>query len=159
MSPVTIKKYIQILEALYIVFRVTPYSKNIARSLLKEPKIYFFDAGLVQGDEGAKLENFVALSLLKHCYGKIDYQAEKYKLHYLRTKDGIEVDFALVRNDGVETIIEVKLTNKKLNPSLVKFHQKYGYESTQIVKSLPHEHRQDGIKIVKAETFLSALFM
>ena len=158
-SPVTIKKYIQILEALYIVFRVTPYSKNIARSLLKEPKIYFFDAGLVQGDEGAKLENFVALSLLKHCYGKIDYQAEKYKLHYLRTKDGIEVDFALVRNDGVETIIEVKLTNKKLNPSLVKFHQKYGYESTQIVKSLPHEHRQDGIKIVKAETFLSALFM
>ncbi len=34
-SPHTVKKYIQILEALYIVFRVTPFSNNIARSLLK----------------------------------------------------------------------------------------------------------------------------
>jgi len=48
-SPTTVKKYIQILEALYIVFRVTPFSHNIARSLLKEPKIYFFDTGLVKG--------------------------------------------------------------------------------------------------------------
>lgn len=42
----TVKRYVEILEALFIVFRVTPYSKNIARSLLKEPKIYFFDTGL-----------------------------------------------------------------------------------------------------------------
>jgi predicted AAA+ superfamily ATPase len=41
-SPTTIIKYVQILEALYIIFRVTPYSRNIARSILKEPKIYFF---------------------------------------------------------------------------------------------------------------------
>jgi predicted AAA+ superfamily ATPase len=40
-SPNTVKKYIQILEALYVIFRVTPFSHNIARSLLKEPKIYF----------------------------------------------------------------------------------------------------------------------
>ena len=53
-SPHTVKKYIDILEALYIVFRVTPYSKNIARSLLKEPKIYFFDNGLVKGNAGAR---------------------------------------------------------------------------------------------------------
>ena len=59
-SPTTVKKYIQILEALYIVFRVAPFSKNIARSLLKEPKIYFFDTGLVNGDNGARFENFVA---------------------------------------------------------------------------------------------------
>src|SRR4029077_5708042 len=62
-SPTTIKKYIQILEALFVVFKVTPYSKNIARSLLKEPKLYFFDTALVQGDDGAKLENIVAVSL------------------------------------------------------------------------------------------------
>ncbi|MCD6055904.1 MAG: hypothetical protein K0R12_866 [Gammaproteobacteria bacterium] len=40
-SPNTVKKYIAILEALYIIFRVTPFSKNTARSLLKEPKVYF----------------------------------------------------------------------------------------------------------------------
>jgi len=51
-SPVTVKKYISVLESLYIVFRVTPYSKKIARSILKEPKIYFYDNGLVVGAEG-----------------------------------------------------------------------------------------------------------
>ena len=40
-SPNTVRKYVQIFEALYIIFRITPYSKNIARSLKKEPKIYF----------------------------------------------------------------------------------------------------------------------
>ena len=59
-SPNTVKKYIQIFEALYIVFKITPFSKNIARSLLKEPKIYFFDTGLIKGDKGAKFENLVA---------------------------------------------------------------------------------------------------
>ena len=61
-SPSTVLKYVQILEALYIAFRVTPYSHNIARSLLKEPKLYFFDSGMVKGDAGAKLENTVAVS-------------------------------------------------------------------------------------------------
>ena len=106
-SPVTIKRYIQILEALFIIFTVHPYSKNIARSLLKEPKIYFFDIGLVQGD-GARLENLVAVSLLKHVYGKVDNLAENYALRYLRTKDGLEVDFALVVNDKIQTMVSFR---------------------------------------------------
>jgi len=56
----TVKKYLQILETLYIIFRVSPHARNIARSIAKQPKFYFFDSGLVQGDEGAKFENFVA---------------------------------------------------------------------------------------------------
>jgi hypothetical protein len=72
-APNTVKKYIQILESLYIIFRVTPFSKNIARSILKEPKIYFFDTGLVQGDEGVQFENLVALCLLKHAYYHVTF--------------------------------------------------------------------------------------
>ncbi len=158
-SPMTIKKYIQILEALYIIFRVTPYSKNIARSLLKEPKIYFFDTGLVQGDDGAKLENLVAVSLLKHACAKTDYHAEEYNLHYLRTKDGIEVDFALARQENVEQIIEVKLSDGSLSHALVHFHEKYNYPAIQLVKLLRHEHEQNEIKILSAEKFLSELFL
>src|SRR5579863_6722188 len=82
-SPTTVKQYIKILEALFIVFRVTPYSKNIARSLLKEPKLYFFDTGLVQGDMGVRLENFVAVSLLKQTYARVDYLAQDCELNYL----------------------------------------------------------------------------
>ena len=156
-SPTTIKKYIQVLEALYVVFLVTPYSKNIARSLLKEPKIYFYDTGLVQGDEGAKLENLVAVSLLKHVYAKVDYKAEEYALYYLRTKDGQEIDFALVRKDTVESMIEVKLSDSTPSKTLISFHEKYHYPAIQLVKSLRNEHQQRGVKILKAEKFLSEL--
>lgn len=158
-SPITIKKYIQILEALFIVFRVTPFSKNIARSLLKEPKIYFFDTGLVQGDDGAKFENLVAVSLLKHVYAKTDYQAEEYYLNYLRTKDGQEVDFALVYKDEIETILEAKLTDSALSRSLIYFHEKYNSPAIQLVKFLRNEFDKNGIKVLRAEYFLSNLFL
>jgi predicted AAA+ superfamily ATPase len=158
-SPITIKKYIQILEALFVVFRVTPYSKNIARSLLKEPKIYFFDTGLVEGDGGAKLENLIAVSLLKHAYAKTDYQAEEYVLHYLRTKDGIEVDFALARKDEIVSIMEIKLSDSTLSRSLIHFAEKYNYPAIQLVKFLRHEFEQNGVTVLGAENFLTGLFL
>lgn len=155
----TVKRYIEILEALYVVFRVTPYSKNIARSLLKEPKVYFFDTGLVKGDTGAQLENLTAVCLLKHVYAKIDYQAENYALHYLRTKDGQEVDFALVKDDKIEQIIEVKNTDREISRSLYDFNKKYNLPALQIVKNLRQERFIDNIKVRKAIDFLSELFM
>lgn len=156
-SPTTIKRYIQILEALFVVFRVTPYSKNIARSLLKEPKLYFFDTGLVQGDESAKLENLVAVSLLKHAYAKTDYLAQEYSLHYLRTKDGEEVDFALVKQDAVELMIEVKHENP--SKALINFAEKYNYPAIQLVKILRHEQQKNNIQILNVEKFLAQLFL
>lgn len=158
-SPTTVKSYIQLLEALYVVFRVHPYSKNIARSLLKEPKIYFFDTGLVDGDAGIKLENLVACSLLKHVYGKIDYLAQDYALHYLRTKDAQEVDFALTHNQEIEQIIEVKLSDRNLTKPLIMFHKKYNYPAIQLVQFLRTEHQQEGIQILNAEKFLTQLYL
>lgn len=158
-SPTTVKKYIQILEALYIIFSVTPFSKNIARSLLKEPKIYFFDTGLVKGNEGLQLENLVAVSLLKHVYAQIDYHAQEYALHYLRTKDKEEVDFALVKDGNIEQMIEVKTTNQEISKSLYSFHEKYNFPAVQIVKELRNERMVGNIKIMKIDNFLSELFL
>jgi predicted AAA+ superfamily ATPase len=159
LSPTTIKKYIQILEALFVIFKITPYSRNIARSLLKEPKIYFFDTGLVQGDEGAQFENLVALSLLKDIYAKTDYFGEERSLHYLRTKDGHEVDFAIAHENAVEKIIEVKVSDHSINKSLLYFHEKYEYPAVQLVKYLRHETQHNGIQVLRAEKFLSELFL
>ncbi len=156
-SPHTVKKYIQILEALYIVFRITPFSKNIARSLLKVPKIYFFDTGLIKGDSGAKLENFVATCLLKHVFAKIDYKAELYSLNFLQTKEKNEVDFALVKNNQIEKIIEVKNSNSSVGEGLAYFHRKYNLPALQIVKELKRERVEDGIEIVQAHNFLKSL--
>ena len=158
-SPATVKKYIEILEALYMVFRISPFSKNIARSLLKEPKIYFFDTGLVDGDAGAQLENLTAVSLLKHVYAKYDYYAEDYQLHYLRTKEGQEVDFALVKNEQVEQMIEVKTSDHAVAPALAAFHKKYDYPAVQIVKHCRHETIRNQIQILKAENFLKSLIL
>lgn len=156
-SPNTVKKYIQILEALYIIFRITPFSRNIARSLLKEPKIYFFDNGLVKGDRGIRFENFVATCLLKHVLAKIDYQAKNYSLRYLHTKERHEVDFALVKDNQIEKIIEVKNADHSINPGLRYFHEKYNLPALQIVKELRLEKIQNGIKIIQALDFLKTL--
>lgn len=158
-SPTTVKKYIGILEALYIVFRVTPYSKNIARSILKEPKIYFFDTGLVDGDIGAQFENLVAVSLLKSCYGQNDYLAENYKLHFLRTKDKQEVDFALVKNNKIEKIIEAKNADSQIDKNLFTFHNRYDLPAVQIVKELKLEKKSDGIELIRGVDFLSELYL
>ena len=67
-SPHTVKQWIGMLESLYILFVITPYSRNIGRSLLKQPKIYFYDTGFVKEDAGARFENAVACALLKHLH-------------------------------------------------------------------------------------------
>ena len=159
-SPVTVKKYIAIFEALFIIFKVPPFSKKIARSILKEPKIYFFDNGLVVGDEGIKLENFVAMSLLKNVMGRNDYLGQNEKLQYLRTKEGREVDFSLVdTDDKIETIIEVKLSDDQLSKNLKYFSDKYALKGIQIVKNLKREKSIGALKIVKAENYLKELFL
>jgi len=158
-SPNTVKKYVEILEALYIVFRITPFSNNIARSLLKEPKIYFFDTGLVKGNDGIKFENFVATCLLKHVFAKIDYQAENYALHYLRTKEKQEVDFALIRDNQIEKIIEVKYADSSISSHLRYFHEKYNLPAFQVVKELKQERIENGIQLVRGLDFLKSLYL
>ena len=156
-SPNTVKKYIQVLEALYIVFRVTPYSHNIARSLLKEPKIYFFDTGLVKGDAGARFENFMATCLLKHLLFKIDSEAKPYALHLLQTKERQEVDFAIVLDKSIEKMVEVKYSDGSVHPALRYFHEKYAIPGVQVVKELKQERVDKNIEVVRADNFLKQL--
>ncbi len=156
-SPATVKKYIQVLESLYIIFRVTPYAKNIARSLLKEPKIYFFDSGLVEGDEGIKFENFLAISLYKHIHLKQDYLAEEIALHYLRTKEKREVDFALCIKGEVIEIIEAKNQDFDLSPSLQWFQKLYQHSAYQVVKHLDHPYQTKNCTVESGLNFLLAL--
>ncbi len=158
-APNTIKRYVEILEALFIVFRVTPYHRNIARSLLKEPKIYFYDTGMVNGGVSRRLENLVAVSLLKHLNAIEDYQGRKARLHYLRTKEKKEVDFALFIENEPLLLIEVKLSADDLSPALVYFHKKYGLPAIQLVKNLRYEQKKGDISIRSVFRFLGSLMM
>lgn len=158
-SPITVKKYIEIFKALFIVFSVTPFSKKIARSILKEPKIYFFDNGLVIGDEGIVFENLVAVSLLKNVLAQEDILGKRLSLHYLRTKDGKEVDFALAKDNQPIELIEVKLSDNKLSKNLKYFSQKYSLKAKQLVKNLKQEKTINKIDILKAENYLKNLYL
>lgn len=153
-SSVTVKKYINILESLYIIFKVTPYSKKISRSILKEPKIYFYDNGLVIGDDDVKFENLVANSLLKNILGRNDYFGKNEKLHYLRTKDKKEVDFALADDTNILKILEAKLLDNIVSKNLKYFSETYKIKALQIVNNSKLEKSVDGIDIVRAENYL-----
>jgi uncharacterized protein len=106
-DPNTIKRWLQILENLYIIYPVTPYHQNIARALLKEPKYYFYDHAQV-ADPGARLENIVANALLKELQFIQDTQGADIALHFIRTKEGQELDFLVCIEHKAEYLIEVK---------------------------------------------------
>jgi predicted AAA+ superfamily ATPase len=91
--------------------------------------------------------------------GKIDYQAEEYALHYLRTKDGVEVDFVLVKDDAIVQIIEAKHADKEISKSLYSFSKKYQLPAVQVVHNLRQERVVDQITVLRAINFLSDLYL
>ena len=84
----TIKRWIEVLERMYVIFVVKPYTTRLARAVLKPPKIYFYDNADIPGDEGMRFENLVATSLLKRIQFLEDRDGYRYELRYVRDKEG-----------------------------------------------------------------------
>lgn len=160
-SPITVKKYISILESLYVIFLVKPYTKRISKSILKEPKVYFYNTGLVQADDGVKFENMVAVSLIKHAHGKEDELGIKTEIMTLRNKQKNEVDFVIAENGEVAQMIEVKSKDEKIHPGLVYFAQKYNFKGVQVVKNIQHSHKGniENLEIMKVQEYLLGLYI
>ena len=157
-SPATLKRYLDILQALFIVFTVQPWHRNIARAILQSPKVYFFDTGLVRGDQGVRLENAVAGMLLKHTHFLQDSTGKLFGLHYIRTKDGAEVDFALSEEGKLTHLIECKLGDNKPHRGLSRFAGEFpDAETVQIVYRLRQEEFRNGIRITDAANWLAGL--
>ncbi|MEM1243755.1 MAG: ATP-binding protein [Pseudomonadota bacterium] len=145
----TIKRWLELLENLYLIFKVKPYNKNIARSLLKEPKYYFYDHAYAENDDGARLENMVAASLLKELDYIEDTTGKSTALRYLRSKDGRGLDFITLIDEQPRHIIEVKKSDDKPSKHFAYF-AKYLPEikKIQLVKELKREKTfADGIEV------------
>ena len=157
-SVVTVQKYIELLENLFIIFRIYPYSNNIARSILKTPKLYFYDIGLVEEEnKGARFENLIALHLLQKARNDNLLLGLDTKLHYIRDKEKREVNFALVKNNKIEKLIEAKLQKIELDKNLKYFCEKYELQGEQVVFNVINAYKNKGIKTVGAEEFLKYL--
>ena len=149
-DPKTIKRYLTLLESLNVVFRVTPYHRSVPRSLLKEPKVYFHDIALVP-DPGARLENLVACALGKELDRLEDTEGTRTGLHYLRTKDGREIDFAVAFEGSVTHLLEVKTASDAPSRGLDHFSTFLpGARKTQLVSTLGREKTFPGGTEVRA---------
>ena len=101
----------------------------------------------------------MAISLLKHVFAKVDYLAEPYELKYVRTKEGREIDFALIRKGEVESVVEAKVRDKDISPHLLWVQGKHEFKAIQLVRHLKKEYQTDGIEVRSAENYLSELML
>lgn len=157
----TVRRWIEVLKSFYYCFAIQPWSKNIARSLIKEPKLYLWDWSLVES-EGHRNENLIASHLLKAVHFWNDRGLGEYGLYYLRTKDKIETDFLVTKNGKPWFLVEVKTKEKGISPALYHFQEKtHAPHAFQVTFDLPFVNKncfeEKAPIIVPATTFLSQL--
>lgn len=158
-SPPTAKSWVELLEKLYLIFLLPPYSRSLARSIRKDRKVYFFDCASAYDETGgAQLENLVACCLLKFTQFRKDSKGESWEVFYLRDKEGREVDFVVTRNRRVHWLIEVKASDGAVSPSLAYYTRKLKPEEPlQLVLNLDRPEERDGIKILRLGEWLEGL--
>ena len=158
----SIRRWIGVLGSLYYCFLIRPWTKNLTRSLLKEPKIYLTDWALVD-NPGVRLENMVGCHLLKAVTWWQDLGLGEYGLHFLRTKDKREIDFLVSREGRHWFIVEVKSSHTRpLNKSLEYFQTRIGAKHAFQVAADAEFEKDDCFTYdypikVPALTFLSQL--
>lgn len=129
LSAPTIKNWCSILESSYIIHFVEADTNNLGRAIVKTPKLYFVDSGLLchllrletkedlllDGHKGAVVETVAVSELLKHRFN----EAKKANLSFFRDKNGFEVD--IIADWKHSFAIEVKSksdTEKKLSQNV-----------------------------------------
>ncbi|MCX6763566.1 MAG: ATP-binding protein [Candidatus Moranbacteria bacterium] len=126
-----IKRYIEIFEQSFILFRLYPYSKNKRNEIVKSPKIYFYDTGIRNAlindfsnlksrtDKGALFENFFVSEIIK----QISYLDENYRFYYWRNKQGSEIDLVLEKREELFAV-EIKYQKKTNNRAFANRYPK-----------------------------------
>jgi len=116
-SSTTIKSWISVLKASYIVFELPPFFENISKRVVKSPKLFFTDTGLAAfligirtAEQAARdplrgglYENFIILEILKAHLNK----GMRPDLYFFRDTHGNEVDL-LIRKGGKLLPVEIK---------------------------------------------------
>jgi len=161
----TVKNYFSILEDTLLARFIPSYRAQPKRRVIKSPKFYFFDLGIVNsllkrkkiepGTElfGRALEHFILQELIAYSH----YSDLNYDISYWRTASGIEVDFILGQN---EVVIEVKgseVKNRHLK-GLKAFNEEYQTKKSIIVSMDPRPRLISDIKVLPVIDFLNLLW-
>lgn len=154
----TIKHWLEILERLFVIFKVTPFSKNISAAIKKESKYYFYDVGQVANGEAARLENAVACALLAEVSFQEDTTGKKGALHFIRNKQKQEVDFFVLMNKIPRLLVEVKQSDENFCPTLLRFFKSLRTQNLaayQVVRNIERRKEKAGVQLISAIDFLS----
>lgn len=131
----TIKSWISMLEASYIIYLLQPFHNNYNKRITKSPKLYFYDTGLVcsllgiekeeQVDthflKGALFENFIINEFLKNRYNK----GLKQNLFYWQNKSKQEIDLIVdIKNNPKAYEIKSSMTMQESYLNNLKYWQK-----------------------------------
>lgn len=161
-SDPTLRRWIELLKNLFVCFTIQPWSKNLTRSLVKEPKIYLWNWAMVE-NPGAKYENFIASHLYKAVQFWTDRGLGDYGLYYLRDKEKREVDFLVTKNGKPWFLVEAKASGQQgISRWLYYYQEKLKVpHAFQIGFDLPYIDKDcfeyNEPIIVPAQTFLSQL--
>ncbi len=168
-SVATIQHWISILEASFIVFRLPPFYENFNKRMIKSPKLYFYDVGLLSylldlrsptdlkshSMRGALFENLVIVDIMKEQL----YRGEDVKLYYMRDAKGLEVD--LIYKTGLTAkLFEIKsgmTVNDDFFTGLSKFGELFsGYNikaKKYIIYAGEHEFERNETQIINYKNF------
>ena len=171
-SAVTVKEYFSILEETLVGFMLPAYTKVRQRRVIKAPKFYYFDVGIVNylthrgnllpgsADFGHAFEHFIVQELVAY----VDYRQKHVVLSYWRTASGIEVDVVVSDEYSSDILfaIEIKSSEEIQNrhlKGLRSFRDEYP-DTKLIVVGLDKISRatEDGISVLYATDFLKALW-
>lgn len=149
--------WMEVLERLYHVVRIPPFTTTRIRALHRMPKAYLWDWSLVAGP-GARFENLVALHLLKLCHALEDREGFPVGLHYLRDRAGREVDFLVSYRNKPWFAVEVKTAAMPPEPAFIYFRDRLAIPCAyQVTLEGTRDFIQDGVRVLPASRFLAAL--
>ena len=157
----TVRSWMGVLDALYHTFTIRPYSTRLSRALRAGPKLYLYDTLNIPAEmQSKRLENQVALHLLKACTYWTDTAQGEFDLRFIRTKEQREVDFVILRGRKPWMLVECKTRETEPARDLIAFTQRLKpVHSFQLVTddTIDRHYAEYGITVQSYERFLSGL--
>jgi predicted AAA+ superfamily ATPase len=120
----TIKKWLDIFERFYAIYRLSPFGSPKIKAVKKEQKHYHYDWNLVK-DLGYKFENMIGNHLLKRVHYIEDTQGREIELRYFKDNEQREVDFVVVEDRQPILFIECKINDTSVSSNLKYLKKKF----------------------------------
>lgn len=128
----SVRNWLAVFEAFFLVFRIPPWTWKISRAIVKEKKLYCCDPASVPLP-AARFENMVALELLRAVSNWNELGLGDFELHYVRNRQKEEVDFLISRAKMPFLLVETKTAEEHPTKSLLRFQTMLDVPAVQLV--------------------------